>query len=150
MIKAVATIVTLSLSSPAFAGGDEIYIPSMAGLPFVVTSTGEEVSGYVNSWGALTQDSGTFKDAVNQAVEQLQQNKCAVHFEALSNAKRRIDPKEGIATIACMQRGGTLVTTEMPGFFLDDRREVGLRNTDVGVKGYFVVQTSSRIPLNSN
>lgn len=32
MIKAVATIVILSLSSPAFAGGDEIYIHSMAGL----------------------------------------------------------------------------------------------------------------------
>lgn len=149
MSNVFVALATIALASPAFADDDSIVVPNLTTLPFVVNSAGDMTSGYVKNWGSLSQDSGTFPSASNRAVDQLESHKCAVHFGVARNAAGRIDPKDGMVTIACMQRGGSVVATDVPGAFVDSTGRVGLKTSDVGDKAFFLVQSAVRIPLSS-
>lgn len=149
MKKAVVALAMMVLASPAFAAEyDEILIPDLSALPFIVTAAGDLSSGYITNWGALSQEKGNFSSANNRVADQLQEHKCAIHFGVARNAKTgRIDPKDGLATIACQQPGGTVVATDVPGAFLDSTGTIGLKNNDVGEKAFFISQTAIRIPV---
>lgn len=147
MKKAVVALAMMALASPAFADDAAIVVPNLSAIPFVVSTAGDMTSGYVKNWGSLSKDNGAFNAANNRAVDQLQANKCAVHFGVSQNVAGRIDPKDGIVTIACMQQGGSVVETEVPGALVDSTGKIGLNNSDVGEKAFFLVQSAIRIPL---
>ncbi|WP_116894838.1 hypothetical protein [Pseudomonas savastanoi] len=147
MNKALVALAMMALASPAFADDDSIVVPNLTTLPFVVTNAGEMSSGYFKNWGSLSAERGTFTSASNRAVEQLQDHKCAVHFGVARNAAGRIDPKDGIVTIACMRQDGSVVATDVPGALVDSTGGIGLKTSDVGDRAFFLVQSAIRIPL---
>ena len=147
MKKAFLPLAMVALASNALADDDSIVVPNFSTIPFVVNNAGDMTSGYVKNWGSLSAETGSFTSAMNRAVGQLEEHKCAVHFGVARNAAGRIDPKDGIVTIACMQQGGTVVATDVPGALVDSAGRVGLKTSDVGDKAFFLVQSGIRIPL---
>lgn len=147
MNKALVALAMMALASPALADGDSIVVPNLTTLPFVINNAGDMTSGYFKNWGSLSAESGTFTSASNRAVDQLHAHKCAVHFGIVRNAAGRIDPKDGIVTIACMQQDGAVVATDVPGALVDSTGGIGLKTSDVGDKALLLVQSVIRIPL---
>lgn len=149
MKKVAAALIMLTLTSPGFASDDSIVVPELTALPFVVNSAGEQASAYIKNWGSLGQGKGTFSTAGSRVTDLLEANKCAIHFRVSRNTSGRLDPANGLATIACMQQGGSVVATDVPGTFFDPSGTLGLKEIEPGEKGFFLVQSALRIPLAS-
>lgn len=146
MNKAVAALVMLALASPALADEDVIFVPNLTAVPFELSSTGDRPSGHIKNWGSLSKEKGNSNAAGDRAVNMLQE-KCGINFGVVKNSAGRIDSKDGIATIACLRADKSLIATDVPGTLVDSTGRLGLENSDVGEKAFFLVQTAVRIPL---
>lgn len=145
----VASLAFMAFAVPAFAADNEIFIPALSPIPFIVTNSGDahSLSGRVKNWGTLGGGKGGVSDVVNSTVDQLQESECAIHIAVVKDSVGRVSPKDGIASIACMQAGGSVVVSDVPGAITDTSGTSSLKNADVGEKAFFIVQSPVHIPL---
>ncbi|MBM5458750.1 hypothetical protein H8F21_14375 [Pseudomonas sp. P66] len=149
MKNVVAALALLALASPVIGAEKDIFVPDLSSIPFVVSSSGDTLSGYVKNWGALGNPKGTLPDAINRAMDRLEAAKCAIHIPVFNDNQGHVKPSDGLASIACMQPGGTVVVTDVPGALLDSSGALGQVKGDVGEKAFFLVQSRVQIPIES-
>ncbi|WP_439126253.1 MAG: hypothetical protein ACNJA3_28200 (plasmid) [Pseudomonas rhizophila] len=145
MKKALLGMTLLVLAAPALAADNDIQVPALTPIPFVVSTAGDITYGYVTNWGSLADEKGAKPKLASQVAIQLQQGKCAFNFEASRGANGRLQPKEGVANLACSQPDGSVIVNVVPGFILDKAGDQGLKTGEVGEKAFFIPQTAVRV-----
>nr|WP_193068961.1 hypothetical protein [Pseudomonas fluorescens] len=147
MKKALLGMALLVLAAPAFASTNEIEIPALTPIPFIVSTPGDLLYGYVKNWGSLGDENGQMTKLASQVADQLQESNCAFNFRVSREASGRLLAQEVVAHLACRQADNSLIVTEVPGHVWDKDRIPGLKSGEVGEKGFFVITTTVHIPL---
>lgn len=121
---------------------------SLTGLPFIAKPVGTEgvLQAYVKKWGSLVGGSGSFSKMESDLVQQMEDCRCSIRMPVQKDDAGRMQPKDGVATIACEQPGGNVIVSDVPGFLIGTDRQLGLVDSD-DEKGFFVPQTTLHIPL---
>lgn len=145
MKKALLGLALLVLAAPVLSADNDIQVPALTPIPFVVSTAGDLTYGYVINWGSLADEKGAKPKLASQVAVQLQDSKCAFNFEASRGANGRLQPKEGIANLACAQADGSVIVNEVPGFILDKAGNQGLKTGEVGEKAFFIPQTAVHV-----
>lgn len=145
MKKAFWGMALLVLAAPAFASTNEIAIPALTPIPFIVSTPGDLLFGVVKNWGSLGDEKGPMTKLASQVSDQLQESKCAFNIRVSRGTNGRLKAQEGVANLACAQADGSLIVTEMPGLIWDKDGILGLKKGEVGEKGFFVITTAAHI-----
>ncbi|MFJ3110298.1 hypothetical protein [Pseudomonas putida] len=168
MKKALSALVLLALTAPCLAAagetsgpqpsrslqviepgpGKEILLVALTGVTFIAKPVGTEgvLEAYVKKWGSLSDGSGSFSKMESDVVQKMEDCRCSIRMPVRKDATGRMQPNDGVATIACEQPGGNVIVSEVPGFLIGTDRQLGLVGGD-GEKGFFVPQTTLHIPL---
>ncbi|HCF6328816.1 TPA: hypothetical protein NII06_003477 [Pseudomonas aeruginosa] len=167
MKKALSALALLALTSPGLAAagepsaqpsrslpviepgpGKEILVVSLLALPFIAKPAGTEdvLQAYVKKWGSLAEGRGSFSKMESNVVQQMEDCRCSIRMTVQKDGTGRIQPNDGVATIACEQPGGNVIVSDVPGFLIGTDRQLGLVESD-GEKGFFVPQTTLHIPM---
>lgn len=145
MKKALLGMALLVLAAPAFASTNEIEIPALTPIPFIVSTPGDLLYGYVKNWGSLGDEKGPMTKLASHVADQLQESSCALNIRVSRGTSGRLEAQEGIANLACPQADGSLIVTELPGLIWDKDGFQGLKKGEVGEKGFFVLITAAHI-----
>ncbi|MCU9528367.1 hypothetical protein [Pseudomonas mosselii] len=140
--------VAISLNVIEPGPGKEILVVPLTGIPFIANPVGTEVmlQGYVKKWGSLVEESGSFSKKEGDTVKQMEDCRCSIRLPVHKDGKGRLQPQDGLATIACMQPGGTVIVSDVPGTILGEDRMQGVLDGEAP-KGFFVTHSTLHIPL---
>lgn len=128
--------------------GKEILLVALTGVPFIPKPVRTEgvLEAYVKKWGSLGDGSGSFSKMESDVVQQMEDCRCSIRMPVRKDGTGRMQPNDGVATIACEQPGGNVIVSDVPGFLIGADRQLGLVDDD-GEKGFFVPQSTLRIPM---
>lgn len=145
MMKSLLGMALLVLAAPAFSADNDIQVPALTPIPFAINNAGDLTYAYVINWGSLGDENGARPRLDSQAAAQLQERRCAFNFEVSRGADGRLQPKEGVARLACAQPDGSVIVNVVPGFILDKAGDQGLKTGEVGEKAFFIPQSAVHI-----
>lgn len=134
------------LTSQAFAA-DEIEIPRMATLPFVITTAGEVTKAQIKIWGLESDSSGFLDEQNNRIASKLLGQACALNFPSARNSLTgQIEPTQDGATLECSSVDGRAWSAGIKGVLINTVGLAGISGTEEGATGYFLIQASLSVP----
>ncbi|KSQ21749.1 hypothetical protein APB26_32730 [Pseudomonas aeruginosa] len=144
----------MAISSAAIAQDDAIEVPKMTMIPFVLTSSTDDVDnivrGTIQPIKVKAQQGGTIQQVTTRPVDQLVARGCGLNFEPNRKiSEGPVNAKGGVVNIACSMSNGRILVTTLLGSINDMHFKSGLSSLRYGVQGHFLVDEGFSIPSSS-